>query len=70
MQKQIKNITNEYRIYYNHYEPMIYTKVEDSHIELTVRYLIHPKKARYVNSIIWNKLLESYQNNEFIIYKE
>ena len=70
MKNQIKNITNEYRIYYNKYEPIIYTKVDDSHIELTVRYLIHPKKARYVNSIIWNKLLESYQNNEFEIYKD
>ena len=68
MKKQIKKISNEYRIYYNQYDPIIYTKVIDSHIELTVRYLVHPKKARYVNSTIWNKILISYQNNEIELY--
>ena len=56
MKKQINNISSEYRIYYNHYDPIIYTQIIDDHIELTVRYLIHPKKARYVNSTIWNKI--------------
>lgn len=70
MKNQIKNISNEYRIYYNHYEPIIYTKVIDNHIELTVRYLIHPKKARYVNSVIWNKILEAYQKEEIELFKD
>lgn len=70
MKNQIKNISNEYRIYYNHYEPIIYTKVIDSHIELTVRYLIHPKKARYINSVIWNKILEAYKKDEIELFKE
>ena len=70
MKNQIKNIATEYRIYYNHYEPIIYTKVIDNHIELTVRYLIHPKKARYVNSVIWNKILEAYQKEEIKLFKE
>lgn len=69
MKNQIKNINSEYRIYYNHYEPIIYTQVVDKHIELTVRYLIHPKKARYVNSNIWNKILEAYKNKEIELYK-
>ena len=60
MKKQINNISSEYRIYYNHYDPIIYTQIIDDHIELTVRYLIHPKKARYVNSTIWNKIIEAY----------
>lgn len=63
MKNQINNISNEYRIYYNQYEPIIYTNVVNNHIELTVRYLVHPKKARYVNSSIWNKILEAYNNN-------
>ena len=69
MKNQIKNITNEYRIYYNHYDPIIYTQIIDSHIELTVRYLIHPKKARYINSNIWNKIIEAYKNKEIDLYK-
>ena len=64
MKNQIKNISSEYRIYYNQYEPTIYTQVVENHIELTVRYLIHPKKARYVNSAIWNKIIEAFNKKE------
>lgn len=70
MHKQINNISTDYRIYYNKYDPIIYTGVVDSHVELTVRYLIHPKKARYVNSTIWNAILTAYHNKEIELYKD
>ena len=57
MQNQIKTIGTNYRIYFNKYEPMIYTKIVDDYIELQIRYLVHPKKARYVESIFWNEIL-------------
>lgn len=57
MQNQIKSVGTDYRIYFNKYEPMIYTKVIDDYIELEIRYLVHPKKARYVESIFWNEIL-------------
>lgn len=69
MHKQINNISSDYRIYYNKYDPIIYTQVVDSHIELTVRYLIHPKKARYVNYTLWNKIIEAHHNKEIELYK-
>lgn len=70
MKKQLQAINTDYRIYYNQYEPIIYTEVVDNHIELQLRYLIHPKKARYVASNIWLKILEAYKNNEIEIYKD
>lgn len=70
MKNQINNISNEYRIYYNKYDPTIYTKLIDNHIELTIRYLIHPKKARYINSEIWSNILEAYKNEEIDLYIE
>ena len=70
MKKQINNSTSEYRIYYNQYEPIIYTQIVENHIELTVRYLIHPKKARYIHSVISNKVLEAYQAGEIELYEE
>ena len=70
MYNQINNISSDYRIYYNHYDPIIYTQVVDNHIELIVRYLIHPKKARYVNSTIWNNILNAYHNGEIELYHE
>ena len=70
MKNQINNSTSDYRIYYNQYEPIIYTQIVENHIELTVRYLIHPKKARYINSVISNKVLEAYQNGEIELYED
>lgn len=64
MKKQINNISSDYRIFYNKYEPIIYTKVNNNHIELTARYLVHPKKARYVESQIWTHILSAYQKGE------
>ncbi len=69
MKKQLQTINTEYRIYYNQYEPVIYTEVVDNCIELQIRYLIHPKKARFVASTIWNKILEAYKNKELELYK-
>lgn len=70
MHNQINNISSDYRIYYNKYDPIIYTQVVDSHVELTIRYLIHPKKARYINSTIWNAILISYKNKEIELYQD
>lgn len=69
LKKQINNVSNSYRIYYNHYDPIIYTKINEDHIELQIRYLIHPKKARYVESIISSDILLAYKNGEIEIYK-
>lgn len=69
LKKQINNVSNSYRIYYNQYDPIIYTKIKEDHIELQIRYLIHPKKARYVESIISNDILLAYKNGEIEIYK-
>lgn len=70
MKRQLQNIHTEYRIYYNQYDPVIYTEIVDDHIELQIRYLIHPKKARYVASSIWNKILESYRKKEIELFKD
>ena len=47
---------------------MIYTKIVDNHVELTVRYLIHPKKARFVESVIWNKIYLAYKDEKIDLY--
>lgn len=69
LKKQINSVSNSYRIYYNQYDPIIYTKINEDHIELQIRYLIHPKKARYVESIISSDILLAYKNGEIEIYK-
>lgn len=69
MDRAIHNASMEYRIYYNHLTPIIYTKVVDSHIELTARFLVHPKKSRIVEDDIWTKILQKYKKKKIDLYK-
>ena len=69
MKRQIDNVDLTYRIYFSKLEPIIYTKVVDDHIELYLRFLIHPKKIRNVEDDIWLKLLDANKKGEFMLYK-
>lgn len=68
MKAQITNINTTNRIYFNKYDPIIYTKIVNNHVELTVRYLMHPKKSRYVESVIWNKIYLAYKEGNINLY--
>lgn len=68
MKKQIDSVNATNRIYFNKYDPIIYTKIVDNYVELTVRYLIHPKKARYVESVIWNNIYLSYKEGKINLF--
>lgn len=68
MKAQINDINTTNRVYFNKYDPTIYTKIVDDHIELTIRYLMHPKKGRFVESVIWNKVLESYKEGRIDLF--
>ena len=70
MENQVDDATVEYRIYYNNLDPIIYTRIEESHIEFSLRYLVHPKKIRIVQNEIYLKVLEEYNNGNIKLYKE
>ena len=53
--------TTTYRMYYNKFDPIIYTEVKEKHIILHLRYIVDPKKERIVNSIIWNEILKEHR---------
>ena len=66
VQSNVVGTTNN--IYFSKYDPIIYTKIVDEHIELTIRYLVDPKKSRIVESMIWNKIFESYNEKKIDLY--
>lgn len=70
MKVQLNEAIGDYRIYYNNLEPIIYTKLSEEYVTLTIRYLAHPKKARHIESQIWNKIYEEAQNNKIDLYKK
>ena len=69
MEKEMNTISLDYRIYFNKLKPIIYTNIVDNHIELSVRFLVHPKKIRLVENDIWLKIIDSYQKGEINLAK-
>ncbi len=68
MMNEIQNISSDKRVYFNKYDPIIYTKIVEDHIELTIRYLMHPKKARFVESVIWNKIYLAFKEGRINLF--
>lgn len=68
MKDQLNDIVGNYRIYYNNLDPIIYTKITEEYTLLTIRYLAHPKKSRFIESQIWNKIYENAKDNKLDLY--
>lgn len=72
MKSQVSDSSKNYRIYFNNLEPIIYTSIVEDHIELYIRYLVHPKKARNVEDAIWIDIIKAYKSKDssFTIFKK
>ena len=68
MEDAVDEAILEYRIYYNNLDPIIYMKIERSHIEMYIRYLVNPKKARDVQNEINMRIMEEYQKGNLSLY--
>ncbi|MBU0473442.1 MAG: mechanosensitive ion channel family protein [Bacteroidetes bacterium] len=64
-QKQIKDTSKKFMIFYHTLTPIVYTSVKDSGIMLTMRYICHVRKRRGTEEVIWETVLE-----EFAKYKD
>lgn len=69
MVKEMKKAVKDYRVYYNHLEPIIYTDILDNYVEITIRFLVHPKKKRFVESEIWKQIIKECQNEKIKLHK-
>lgn len=70
MEDEVNDASTEYRIYFNNLEPIIYLEVVDSHIELYLRFLVHPKKQRNVENSIWLDILKCNREGKIELYKK
>lgn len=70
VKKDIQDVSTDYRIYYTEYKPVVYCKVVGDYVEYTLRYLVDPRKARYVHSSIWKHILLAHQKGEIILYNK
>ena len=43
-------------------EPIVYTTVEDSGVELTIRFLCEPRQRREIEQDIWESILDEFKD--------
>ncbi|MBN1782013.1 mechanosensitive ion channel family protein [bacterium] len=56
---RIDKMSREYLIYYRNFTPIVYTRIEDSGVKLTLRYLTEAKKRRNGIDAISRKMLKA-----------
>ncbi len=56
-EQELLAASRQYLINYRKLTPIVYTKVTDSGVQLTIRYLIEPRKRRGTEHAIWEEIL-------------
>ena len=58
--EQVRQAARHYMIFYDKLTPIVYTKVDDSGVRLTVRYLCDPRRRRSTEQAIWEDILDAF----------
>ena len=53
-------------IYQPDFKPQVYTKVLDSGIEFSIRYLCNPRKRRITSQVLWENILTEFDKHDDI----
>jgi small-conductance mechanosensitive channel len=59
-QRGIREASKKFMIYYSTLSPTVYTSVKDSGVNLTLRYLVEPRKRRTRQEILWEEILRAF----------
>jgi small-conductance mechanosensitive channel len=62
-EKKIREASKKYMIFYQYLTPIVYTKVMESGVLLTVRYICDPRKRRSSENNIWEEILDAFDQN-------
>jgi small-conductance mechanosensitive channel len=65
-EKEIFNASRNYLIYYRHFTPIVYVKVAEYGVKLTMRYLCDPRRRRGSENDIWQDVLISFSMHKDI----
>ena len=64
--KKFQEVSKLFMMHQPNFKPKVYTKIEDSGILLTVRYLCNPRKRRASSQAIWEGCLDAFENEDNI----
>ena len=65
-EKKIIEAAKKFMIFYKKLTPIVYTRVKEYGVELTIRYLCEPRKRRSSEHEIWERILEEFNKCEDI----
>lgn len=63
---KIDQAAKKFLIYYGNLEPIVYTRVKESGVLLTIRYLCEPQQRRNSEGVIWENILKVFSQVERI----
>jgi len=59
-EKAVRKSSERYLIFYNNLNPIVWTRVVDIGVELTIRHLCEPRRRRSTSSAIWERILDEF----------
>ena len=66
VKKTLKEASKKYMIIYNQLTPIVYTKVKDSGVQMSMRFLITPRRRRGAEEAIWEDILIAFAKHDDI----
>jgi len=66
VESQLQRTAQDYLIYTPTTTPIVYTDVKDSGVLLTIRYLCKPHERRSTSEVIWEEVLEAFEQHSDI----
>ena len=64
--RKLREAAKKFMIFYTKLTPMVYTKVKDCGVMLTIRYLCEPRKRRGSEQEIWEDILDAFAAHDDI----
>ena len=59
-ERKVRQAAQEYMIFYSKLTPTVYTSVRDHGVELTIRYLVEPRRRRGSEEVLWEAILDAF----------
>ncbi|MDX1530024.1 MAG: mechanosensitive ion channel family protein [Rhodothermales bacterium] len=59
-ERKVRQAAQEYMIFYSKLTPTVYTSVVDVGVQLTIRYLVEPRRRRGTEETIWEAILDAF----------
>lgn len=59
-ERHVNEAAKKYMIFYTKLTPTVYTTVKDFGVQLTLRFLVPPRRRRYYQERVWEAILESF----------